>query len=269
MPFARLAGLRVYYEVAGRGPRLLYISGTRGDLRRKPSPFETPLADRFELLSYDQRGLGRSGIPRGPYTMAQYADDAAALLDALGWTRCHVMGQSFGGMVAQEIALRHPHRVDRLVLCATTAGGAGGGSYPIHEFAHLSPAERARIQIPITDTRRDGAWQAAHREEFERLIAAQAAQQEIGAGEPGREEGARLQLAARAGHDTWARLPTLAMPVLVCGGRYDGQAAPEAVSALARRIPGAELRFFEGGHMFLRQDPAAIQAVLAFLGGAP
>ena len=74
--------------------------------------------------------------------MADFADDAAALLDAVGWDDCLVLGISFGGMVAQEVAIRHPERVRRLVLACTSAGGEGGASYPLHELVDLSPEER-------------------------------------------------------------------------------------------------------------------------------
>jgi 3-oxoadipate enol-lactonase len=100
--FVEVGDLQIYYERAGAGPRLLYISGTGGDLRRRPSVFERPIAQHFEIVSYDQRGLGQTAKPDRDYTMAEYAEDAVGLLDALGWDRCHVMGVSFGGMVAQE-----------------------------------------------------------------------------------------------------------------------------------------------------------------------
>src|SRR5688500_5250509 len=95
MPFIDVRDLQVYYERQGTGPRLLFISGTGGDLRRRPSVFERPIAEHFEILSYDQRGLGQTSKPAADYTMADYAEDAVALLDAVGWDRCHVMGVSF------------------------------------------------------------------------------------------------------------------------------------------------------------------------------
>ena len=123
MPFVTVGDIEIYYEHGGSGPRLLFISGTGGDLRRRPSVFERPIGQHFEILTYDQRGLGQTSKPDRDYTMAEYAADAVGLLDAVGWDRCHVMGVSFGGMVAQEIAIRYPRRVDRIVWRAAAAAG--------------------------------------------------------------------------------------------------------------------------------------------------
>ena len=98
--------LQLYLERGGSGETVLYISGTGGDLRNKPNQFDSPLARRFNLVCYDQRGLGQSDKPEGEYTMVDYADDAAAVLDLLGEEPIRVVGVSFGGMVAQELALR-------------------------------------------------------------------------------------------------------------------------------------------------------------------
>src|SRR5215207_5622309 len=103
MPIARVRDIDVYYEVHGSGPRVLSISGTGGDLRQNPLRGQGLLEQHHEVLMYDQRGLGQTSKPDVPYTMADYADDAAALLDALGWDRAHVVGVSFGGMVAQHL----------------------------------------------------------------------------------------------------------------------------------------------------------------------
>ncbi|MBL8771761.1 MAG: alpha/beta hydrolase [Phenylobacterium sp.] len=263
MPNATLDGLSFYYERAGSGPPLLFISGTGGDLRVQPNVFASPLAKAFDLLAYDQRGLGRTGKPEGPYTMAQYADDAAALMADQGWDDALVVGVSFGGMVAQELVLRHPRRVRRLVLACTSPGGAGGASFPFHEIEHLKGEERARHLMPISDTRRDAAWQKANPEDYERFV--QLAAADPYAGEPGRAEGAWNQLEARSHHDTWDRLPQIDCPVLIAAGRYDGIALPATQERMAARIPGAELRWFEGGHLFMIQDRAAYPAIIAFL----
>ncbi len=267
MPFVDVGDIRVYYEIHGSGPRLLIISGTGGDLRNKPNMFDWPLASHFEILGYDQRGLGQTDKPDTPYTMADYAGDAAGLLEALGWDSCPVMGVSFGGMVAQEMALTYPERLERLVLACTSSGGRGGASYPIHEFDGLPPRERALRVIPILDTRNDAAWQAAHPREFHQMVEQTAARFQRGADEPDRKAGALRQLRARTGHDTYDRLPNLDLPVFICGGRYDGIAPVSNLEALHRQIPGAHLELFEGGHLFLTQDPAAFGRIQAFLLG--
>jgi 3-oxoadipate enol-lactonase len=265
MPIAQLERLSLYYERAGVGEPLLFISGTGGDLRNRPNQFDGPLPKAFDMLSYDQRGLGQSDKPDRPYVMADYADDAAALMASVGWDDAHVIGVSFGGMVAQELALRHPKRIRRLVLACTAPGGAGGASYPFHEIEHLTGEARARHMLPISDTRRDPAWIAANPDLHAKLI-------EMGASdpfaeEPGRREGARRQLEARAGHDTWDRLDQIRVPTLVAAGRYDGIAPPETQERLAGRLPHATLRFFEGGHLFMAQDREAAPAMVAFLRG--
>ncbi len=121
MPFAAVRGIRMYYELYGRGPRLLYISGSGGDLRRQPGVFDSPLSARFEILAYDQRGLGQTDKPDTAYTMMDYALDANDLLDVVGWDGCMVIGISFGGMVSQQLALHFPQRVERLVLACTSS----------------------------------------------------------------------------------------------------------------------------------------------------
>ncbi len=267
MPFIAVRDLQMYYEVGGKGPRLLVISGTGGDLRRSPNIFEMPIVEHFQILAYDQRGLGQTSKPDIPYTMVDYADDADALLDAVGWDRCLVVGISFGGMVAQEFALHYAHRVERLALVSTSSGGAGGASYPLHELSHLTAEEYARRILYLSDTRRDDAWQASNPAQFQGLLDQTLSGMKVGADEPGRSMGARRQLEARALHDTYERLSTLGIPVYVCGGRYDGIATPSHQEAMQRRISGARLELFEGGHLFFIQDPRAFSRIAAFLKG--
>jgi 3-oxoadipate enol-lactonase len=263
MPHAKVRDVELYYEMAGRGPRLLYISGTGGDLRLRPGVFEGPLPGRFEVLAYDQRGMGRSSKPDVRYTMADYADDAAALMDAIGWDEALVIGVSFGGMVGQELALRHPSKVKRLVLACTSPGGAGGSSFAFHEIQHLAGEARAKHLIPIADVRCDEAWAKARPDEYAQLLAFGSA--DPFADEPGRAVCAKRQLEARAGHDTWDQLGLIGCQTLIAGGRYDGIALPQTQHNMAHRIAGAELMFFEGGHMFTVQDPQAMPAIMDFL----
>jgi 3-oxoadipate enol-lactonase len=265
--FVSVGDIQMYYEIRGTGPRLLGIWGSGGDLRHAPNIFDMPLAQHFEILGYDQRGLGQTSRPEIPYTMADYAFDANGLLDAVGWEHCLVIGVSFGGMVAQEFALRCPLRVERLVLACTSSGGAGGASYPLHELFHLPVEDYVRRVIQLSDTRRDAAWQAANPDQFQALFDQTLAGLRVGADEPGCQIGARRQLEARARHDTYDRLYALRMPVYLCGGRYDGIAPPANLEAMQRQIPGARLELFEGGHPFFIQDARAFERIEAFLRG--
>jgi 3-oxoadipate enol-lactonase len=254
-------GIDIHYRIDGSGPRVLFISGTGGDLRNRPNVFDGPLAQSFEVLAYDQRGLGQTSKPAGVYRMSDYAEDAAALLDRLEWGPVPVVGVSFGGMVAQEFAIRFPRLVSRLVLACTSSGGAGGASFPLQELEGLDEKTRAERHLVLADTRRDAAWRSANPERWatylEMAMKGRRADRDL--------EGARRQLEARAGHDTWDRLPGLSMPVLLAGGRYDGIAPVENMAAMADRIPGAALRLFEGGHLFLVQDKSAYPHIIQWL----
>lgn len=265
MPLAHANGIELYYELAGAGQRLLFISGTGADLRHSPRLTDASQFSAFELLQYDQRGLGQSAVPTGPYAMADYADDAAGLLDTVGWETCLVLGVSFGGMVAQELAIRHPERVRRLVLACTSAGGAGGASYPLHELVGVDAQASLETRFQLIDTRWDAAWRADNPE----MVAMIAERFQLGGPDGGPAQGPLLQLEARSHHDTSARLGQIRCPTLVCGGRYDGLAPPANSEFLAAQIPGAELAFFDGGHIFFMQDPAALPAIADFLGAAP
>lgn len=267
MPFAVVRGIRLYYEVRGAGQPIVFIGGTGGDLRRPANAFERRLALDFKVLMFDQRGMGRSDKPDVAYSMADYAADAAALMDETGWPRCPVLGYSFGGMVAQELALRYPESIERLVLLSTTSGGAGGASYPMHQLADLPPDLRARRLVELGDTRRDTAWQRDNLALFGALIDEALAAIELGTDEADHDAGTRRQLEARRGHDTWERLQTLSLPVSVFGGRYDGVAPPDHQQALAGRIPGAGFQLFEGGHLFFLQDATAYPRIRAALSG--
>src|SRR5215467_3247868 len=125
MSYAERGGCRIYFELRGDGqsPLLVMIRG----LARSSSywgPLLPRLAPHLRLLLVDNRGVGRSDATRGRYTTRQLADDVAAVMDAARVERAHVFGMSLGGMIAQELALAHGDRIDRLVLGCTTPGGS-------------------------------------------------------------------------------------------------------------------------------------------------
>ena len=262
MPTVVANGIELFYERWGHGPRLLFLNGSGSSIATSELLIKLFTND-FEVLVHDQRGLGQSAIPPGPYTMADYAADAAALLDCVGWDRALVAGVSFGGMVAQELAVTCPDRVERLALLCTSPGGAGGASYPLHELASMSPAERAAISIVNLDTRFSPEWLSTHPTDkaiFE-MMAERAAT-------PKTEEqrrGEAMQLEARRHHDVWDRLSRITCPTFVACGKYDGLAPPANSSAIASRVPNADLREYEGGHLFSAQDARALRDLALFL----
>lgn len=261
MPTVELPDLELYYERNGTGRRLLFLNGSGATLESSALLVKV-FTDRFDVAAHDQRGMGRTSIPPGPYSMAQYAADAVGLLDHLAWDTCRVVGVSFGGMVAQELACTHPERVERLNLACTSPGGAGGSSYPLHELAGLDPEARAAVGATLLDTRFTPEWLAEHPGDA-RLVTLMA--DRAGSRTPEQERGAADQLEARSHHDVTDRLGAISCPTLVACGRFDGIAPPANSEAIAARIPHAELRTYEGGHAFFVQDPAALPDILDFL----
>ncbi|CAN5867556.1 3-oxoadipate enol-lactonase [soil metagenome] len=262
MPTAAVNGIDISFERKGEGPSLLYLNGS-GSTLADTELVRAPFVERFDLLAHDQRGLGLTSIPPGPYSMADYAADALGLLDHVGWETCRVVGVSFGGMVAQELAVTAPERVERLALLCTSPGGEGGSSYPLHELTEMDAAERAAVGARLLDTRFTPEWLGAH--DGDRFIA------ELMASRAGRHRtdherrGEAEQLGARRHHDVWDRLGRIACPTLVASGRYDAIAPPTNGEAIAASVPDAELRLYEGGHAFFAQDRSAFAEIVEFL----
>lgn len=261
MPTASVNGIDIFYERRGDGPRVLFLNGSGATLASMGILLDV-FAARSDLLAHDQRGLGRTEIPRGPYSMADYAADAVALLDHVGWSTCRVVGVSFGGMVAQELAVTVPDRVERLALLCTSPGGAFP-SFPLHELATITEDERAARYLPLLDTRFTPAWLADHERDRDlvALMAARRGEEKSADAERGEVE----QLDARRRHDVVDRLARINSPTLVAAGRFDGIAPLGNSEAIARGVPKAQLRVYEGGHAFFAQDRQALPDVLDFL----
>lgn len=258
-----LTGL--HQERRGAGPRLLFLNGSGATLETSALLIDA-FAAHFDVLAFDQRGIGRSlgEAAPAPYAMADLAADAVALLDDAGWTTANVFGVSFGGMVAQELAVTHPDRIERLVLFCTSPGGAGRSSYPLHELASLDPDERAARGLLLLDRRFTPEWLAEHK--LDRAIADMYAGRQREPRPAVRRDGELVQLEARRQHDVWDRLSAITRPTFVGAGRFDGVAPPANSEAIVSRIAGAELHVYEGGHLFFVQDPHALPDAFAFLG---
>ena len=255
--------LSIYYERSSEqehGP-LLYIGGTGGDLRNKPNQLDSPLKDFFEIISYDQRGLGQTSKPKEAYTMKQYADDAAELMDKLQLPQLPVMGVSFGGMVAQELAIRYPDKVSKLILTCTSSGGRGGSSYPLHELQDLDEEKKLETNIKINDLRVTDIWIKENPIDWKKIKEISSSRIKY---KP-QLEGLMNQLMARKSHDTADRLNHIKVPVLLQGGKYDGIAPCKNMEFLYENINSSSLKFYEGGHLFLVQDKQAFEDIISWL----
>lgn len=264
MPVARSGRVEIHYESTGAGAPVLLVMGlgmtATGWWRTTPV-----LAEALRVLTFDNRGVGRSARPRGPYTAAEMADDAVAVLDAAGEPSAHVYGISLGGMIAQEIALRHPARVRSLVLGATTAGGRHAVPADADVLAFFGrraemPAEEAVwASVPYN-------YAPGTRERHGDRIARDVAERLRFPIEP---EPYRAQLAAALGHDAGDRLGGISARTLVVHGGRDVMVPPVNGERLARAIPAAELRMWpDAGHLYPTDEPQADLHVRDFLLGA-
>jgi pimeloyl-ACP methyl ester carboxylesterase len=122
MPTTSVNGIKLYYEVHGKGKPFILIQGLGGGHQAWFLQVQA-LKKHFRVITFDNRGTGRSKQLSGePYTIKTMADDVIGLMDDLGFDKAHILGLSLGGMIAQEIAISYPHRVDKIILCNTLSG---------------------------------------------------------------------------------------------------------------------------------------------------
>jgi pimeloyl-ACP methyl ester carboxylesterase len=263
VPTARLPALDLHYEERGDGPALLLIAGIPA-IADDWGPVLDRLSRDRRVIAFDNRGSGRSTVTPGPYTTAQLAADAVALLDHLGVEQADVFGMSLGGMIAQELALARPDRVRALVLGCTHAGLRHAGL----RHAAPQPPEAARAFAMRTDDwalrMRTLAPFAFSRDVDSHLLRAFV---EKKSRDGQAEEGYRAQIAAVLSHDTVGRLAGVRARTLVITGD-DDRIIPAASSLfLQERIPGAALHVIAGaGHLFFLERPDETERALrAFL----
>jgi 3-oxoadipate enol-lactonase len=259
MPQAAVDGISLYYERQGAGEPVLLIQGMSGTHLTWGDAFLSGLGEDVEIVTYNHRGVGTSTPQDQPFAIAQLADDAAGLLDALEWERAHVLGISMGGMVAQELALRHPQRIRTLTLGCTYPGGAG---------AQL--ADPALIQ-ELAGALLSGDRELALRTGFAaNLSAAHVADeahwepfQAMATALPVAVPVIMLQMQAVMGHDTSARLGSIEAPTLVVHGTEDRMLPTVNGELIAQAIPHARLELLEGvGHMFWWEQPERSAALV-------
>jgi 3-oxoadipate enol-lactonase len=259
MAEARIDDNTLYYERSGEGEPLLLIMGMSGTHLTWGEPFLAALRRDFEVVIYDHRGMGRSSRIEADFSITDLADDAAALLDVLEWPSAHVVGISMGGMVAQELTLRHPDRVRTLTLGCTYAGGEGSAltapDVGTRLFQAMSSGDRERalrVGWEVNVSRRFGADDDQYAEFRRRAL-------EVPANLPT----IMRQLQAIQVHDTSARLEGIQAPTLVVHGTDDEMLPVANAEAIARRIPGARLEVLDGiGHLFFWEEPERSAALV-------
>jgi 3-oxoadipate enol-lactonase len=147
MPTKKVGDINIYYEIHGKGEPLVLIMGY-GLSSAAWSPVLPALAQKYKVITFDNRGAGKSDKPDGPYTMDMMAGDLAGLLDAIRIKAAHIFGISMGGMIAQHFALRYPERVRSLILGCTTCGGSHGVAPDAAAMAALFDFERMKNTAP-------------------------------------------------------------------------------------------------------------------------
>lgn len=263
MAFAKVNGANIHYKVCGEGPRVLFIHGIGADMENPIGIFNSPIPQKFEVLGYDPRGLGKSESDNLPQSIAEMADDAAGLAKAIGWEKYHVFGASMGGMVAQELVLRNPSSVNRLVLGVTHAGGEFAPPPVVLNFEELSTTE----MLQLSDTRQDEAWIAANPELVARAEREFALAKEARNANPNIIRGFNNQARAVVKHDTFNRLCQIEVPTLVFAGRYDGGCPYQITQAMAEQISGSRFELLESGHGGWYFDPKVWEMISDFLLG--
>lgn len=249
MPFLNLDHHTLYYETAGdpSQPPLLIIAGITDSIAK--CEWQIPvLANDFHVIAFDNRGAGRSATPPPGYSMADMADDAAAVLTALAVESAHVFGFSMGGMIAMHLALRHPRRVRRLVLGCTSAGG------------RLSVQPEGPVMATLMSLNgRDDPRQDFHDNLWISLSDRCIAEQldvierlaELAVDNPQTPLGYAGQLQAVLTHDVADQLDQIRAPTLVMHGDEDRLIPVENGRLLAASIPGAQFIHYPGaGHLF-------------------
>jgi 3-oxoadipate enol-lactonase len=261
LAYVTRGGTQIYWDETGEGEPLLLIMGL-GATHEWWGRLTPIVAPHFRTVLFDNRGVGRSDAPPGPYSIPEMAEDAAAVLDAAGVDAAHVLGASMGGMIAQELALLHPTRVRSLILGCTACGGRESTPAKREVLDALGARsvmtrdEAMRVMVPyIFDT-------ATPRERVEEDLALR-----LRTNVPNEGYFAQLQ-AIRSWAGTHARLGSITAPTLVIHGETDELVPPENGRVIARAIPHATLAMLpHASHIFLTdQFEAASGTILSFLG---
>ena len=256
---AQASAVRIAWERRGSGEPLLLVHGL-GYARWGWEPVAEGLAGEHEVVLFDNRGIGESDAPAGPYSVQMMAEDAVAVLDAAGIGQAHLLGTSLGAMIALKVALDWPERVGRLVLACATPGGSGAAPMPDRTVRLMQEAATLPQEVAL----RRFVENALGREPDPALVD-RIMEHRLATGQPPAAWAA--QAAAGAAFDVGDRVGEIRAPTLVLTGDEDAVVDPRNSELLQERIPGSRLEIFPGaGHLFFWERPEQfVQVVSEFL----
>jgi 3-oxoadipate enol-lactonase len=252
VPTVSTPAAELHYERAGSGEPLLMIQGMSGTHVSWGEPFLEPLREAFDVVAFDNRGIGLSAPIEAGFTIVEMAADAAGLLSELGIESAHVVGISMGGMIAQELALAHPDRLQSLTLGCTYCGGAGSQLMPQENVEKLA----AGMMSGDRDKAIRASWEVNLSPAFRADESGYAAFHEMATSVPAAKRTIELQAQAIFGHDTSGRLGEISTSTLIVHGTEDGVLPYSNGEQIAALMPSARLETLEGvGHMFWWEQP--------------
>jgi 3-oxoadipate enol-lactonase len=256
--YAQNGDVRLAYEVHGAGEPVVFVHGLGYD-RFGWGPLPGLLAPDFTVVTFDNRGVGDSDVPEGPYAVAQMAADTAAVLDAADIATANVFGVSLGGYIAEELALTYPERIRRLVLMSTAPGGTRSHPMPaagLDAFGRFPTMEReAGLRLMVENSL--GAHGVRERPELvEEIYRYRLARGPTIAGW-------QNQAYAGATFDAYDRLSQIAAPTLVLQGGADNVVDPRNAELLAELIPDALLEVIpDRGHLMVWEEGATLAPIV-------
>ncbi len=258
MPFCDISSLRIHYHIYGEGPPLLLIIGLSGDLKwwERLIP---ELENDFQIITFDNRGAGLTDKPDSKYSIRMFAADTIEFMDKLNLSKAHIFGISMGGMIAQEIALMAPDRIDRLALGCTHSGGKGFYMPPAEAIKQMS-LRRKRSPLDIARQTIMLQFGPNFHKKYPEHVKALTKHYLINQPPP---LAASRQFWAAWKHNCYDRLPEISMPTLLLAGDADALLPSKNLSVLLSRIPNARLAKLPGcGHAFFIEAPKATAKLL-------
>jgi len=277
VPKVKVDGLQIYYDEKGKGFPLVMINGLSDNLDCWDPRLIEALSKKFKLVLFDNRDVGRSDTSEREYTMKTFADDTAGLMNTLGIAKAHILGISMGGMIAQELTLKYPEKVAKLILCST--GNRWCFSQEVSKIllavGESSPEELTGMLLSLKAAKDfpEGYLKkhpfavicftpnfVKEHPELMDLLSKQNAKH------PMSIESWRRQLKAMQGFNTQERLQQIRAPTLILHGKRDIEIPPENGSILAKVIPNTKLIFLEkSAHYLVEEMKEVINILLEFL----